>query len=105
MVRRNREEFETGRPPRWPSRRKPRGNPNAPAGWAIGARLLWLRVAFVIARVLLYLAQLLSNIAARLLQRRLLPLVFVRWMLKISYASTRLSFCVLRACVGRRASR
>ncbi|WP_296737475.1 hypothetical protein [Mesorhizobium sp.] len=64
-----------------------------------------MRVAFAAARVLLYLAQMLSGLAALLLQHRLLPLAVIRWMLRVSYALTRVSFCVLRACMRRRASR
>lgn len=101
MVRHRREDFETGRSPH----RRQRGSANASTRWTSGPRWLWLRVAFTAARVLLFLAQMLSGLAAILLQKRLLPLVVIRWMLRASYALTRLSFCVLRVCMRRRASR
>jgi len=95
MVRHHREEFDPGRVPGWPHRK--RSNP--PMLRQGGLRRLWVAVAFMAVRALLSLAQLVSRLAARLLRQRLLPLALVRWMLRLSYTLTRLSFCILRACV------
>lgn len=98
MVRHYREEFDPGRvPPGRPHGRRPK--PSAP--WQRRLRRLWMVVAFAAVRALLSLAQIASLLAARLLRQRLLPLPPVRWMLRLSYALTRLSFRILRACVRR----
>lgn len=96
MVRHYREDFGTRRPSRHGKK------PDASTPWQREVRRLWLGVAFTAVRVSLRLAQSISHMAAMLLQHDLLPLAVVRWMLRVSYAFTRLSFRILRRCMRGR---